>query len=273
MTRSRILRGAALLAALLFGGPFAADATVISGASSAFDATVVLQIPDLAVDVDEGPVTSLSGSAPPPYSLSDSETTGFSQNGVVFDAELTATFSTAISSDVDGAAGTRTTDAEGGISDVTITFTAFSTELLRVEISQIIGSASVTGDFGSLSASGSVAPIEVTVTVAGWSPWVYSLTPTPNQELLDNGVVRIVGNEQIVTCSGPVGGTDTCQIELNALHVYIDGPVLGHYTLGEAIVGHAFATMTAVPEPGTLALLGFGLALAAAARRRGTSGR
>jgi hypothetical protein len=250
----------------------AADATVISGASSAFDATVVLQIPALSVDVDEGPVTSLSGVAPPPYSLSASETTGFSHNGVVFDAALTATFSSAVSSDVDGAAGTRTTDAEGGIEDVTITFTAFSTEILRVEISQIIGSASVTGDFGSLSASGSTAPIDVTVMVAGWSPWVYSLTPTPNQQLVDNGVVRIVGNEQIVTCAGPVGGSDTCQIEVNALHVYIDGMVNGFYTQGEAVVGHAFAMMTAVPEPGTLVLLAFGLALSAAARRRGTIG-
>src|SRR5690606_9250421 len=178
----------ALSAALAFAAAPAAQATVISGASEAFDAIVDLEIPALDVDVMAGPVTSVSGTAPPPYSLSDSETTGLSQDGVIFDASATATFSSAASSNVDGLAGSRTTDASGGIEDVTITFSVGPIELLRIEISQIVSSASVVGEFGSLVATGFVEPIDVVIDTFDWNPWNFQLNPTPNQVLLDNGL-------------------------------------------------------------------------------------
>lgn len=268
MRSSVFALAAALLGGLVVCGVSPADATVISGASDAFDALVDLEIPSQSVDVMAGPVTSVSGTAPAPYDLFDSDVLGFVHGGVVFDANLAATFSSAASSDVDGLAGVRTTDAAGGIDDVTITFSAFSTEILRLEISQIIASASVMGEYGSLAASGSTGPIDVMIDTPDWNQWSYQLTPAPNQVLLDNGVVQIVANEQIVSCGGPSGGTDTCGIEVNALHVYIDGQINGAYTYGEVIVGHAFATMTAVPEPGTILLVGAGLAILSLRRRR-----
>lgn len=258
---------ATLGGALVLAGAPAAQATVIAGASDAFDATVDVEIPGLGVDIMEGPVTAVSGTAPAPYDLSDTEVTGLNHDGVVFDAGVTATFSSEASSDVDGFAGARTTDATGGIEDVTITLSIGPIELFRLEISQILGSASVTGDFGSLAASGSTAPMDVMVDTHDWNPWNFQLAPTPNEILLDNGVIQIVGNEQIVSCDGPVGGTDTCQIETNALHIFIDGTMNGSYTQGEIIVGHAFATMTAVPEPGTALLVGAGLVVLAVRRR------
>jgi hypothetical protein len=263
-----VLLTTAVAGALVLAGAPAAQATVISGASEGFDATVDIQIPSLAINFVGGPVTSVSGMAPAPYDLSDTETTGFSLNGVTFEVGVTASFASSASSDVDGASGARLTDAAGGIEDVTITLTSFSTEILRVEIAQIIGSASVLGDYGSLSASGSTGPIDVLIDTPDWNPWSFQLTPAANQLLFDNGVVQIVGNEQITSCDGPAGGTDTCTIEVNALHILIDGSINGSYTHGEVIVGHASATMTAVPEPGTVLLLGFGLVLLSLRRRR-----
>ena len=51
----------------------------------------------------------------------------------------------------------------------------------------------------------------------------------------------------------------------NALHIYLDG--LSGYN-GQIILGHSEASLSAIPEPGTAALLGLGLVVLARRRRR-----
>lgn len=259
-----LLRGLALLAAVAsLGVPLASQALVISGASSAFDATIDVSVsgPIVNASLSQGPFSSVSGSAPPPYDLSDALIPfNFSIDGLtVSGAKLFAE----ASSDVDGSSGAKTTDASGGLETVSITFVKNSITLFDLDITILTASASVTGDYGSLVASGSADILDANLYVWGYSPWYYGYgSPAPNTVLVDNGVVRIVLNEQVVDCSGPVAGVDTCSISVNAVHLEVDGTILLHDVVKDLIIGHAQATMTAViPEPGVALLLGAGLLL------------
>jgi len=104
------------------------------------------------------------------------------------------------------------------------------------------------------SAGGSATAFHVTT----------SLDPAylPNTTLYNSGGILIIANEQILGGDGSALRTLTT----NALRVSLS--IAGVVT-GSIIVGQSQAALSAVPEPGTAALLGLGLvAIAVRGRRR-----
>ena len=272
---------ASSLTVLLFGSLAAttAGATVISGASSGFDATFDASVNGTPV-LSAGPGAQAAGVAPPAYSLSDSmgsfvfsDIIPISDGDILIDYSVDLSTATA-TSNVDGGAGSRTTNASGGLSTVffNIAFdpTGFipAFDLLTLNASVLTADASVTGDFGSLVATGNSTIIGGSLFVFGEGTWTINAGPAVNTTLISLPGLSLVLNEQTENCSGPVGGTDTCSIDVNVGHLEVNKMIGTHMVGASVVVGHADASQVAVvPEPTTALLMGMGLALLAGRRR------
>ncbi len=263
--RTRTALASLALAVML---PTGALATNISAASEGFVASALLSV-DGSTIVDVPPVASSSGTAPGPYSdasgpvsFSDTQVLPIVGGDLIFDFELDVLASTA-DSDVDGAAGSRTTDASatGATGSFSITFdAAFGPDvpLVAITLDALTADASVSGDFGALVASGSSSIGSGTV---NGTP--FAANPLPNTVVLDLLGVKLTLNEQIEVC-----GPSDCSLEVNALHLEIDAVFIGKDIVGDVILAHADASQIAVPEGSALVLLGAaGLALALRRRR------
>jgi hypothetical protein len=248
------------LGTLLAGMP-AAEATVVSGSSSAYGLSVSLTLdvpilPDIDITVD--PTPSVSGTAPPPYSLSDS----------LLSLDVPNVLSTGLlevnaNSNVDGLPGVRFANADATVNDLSVL------DILLVavlEATTIQSTAEVSGDFGALVATGTTT-LEA-LSILGIP--VLDVTPAPNTVLLDVLGLTIIANEQIITGDG----ISNAGIEVNALHIIFDDFIAGIGLLsGDVIISHSEAELTAVrdivdvPEPGSLLILASGITLLFGLRR------
>jgi hypothetical protein len=252
------------LGTLLAGTP-AAKATVVSGSSSAYGESVSLTLTPLLpgpnVVVTSGPLPTVSGSAPPPYNLTDSVLT-LSIANVLSTGVLTVN----ASSDVDLLPGPRFAAADATVNDLSLSILT----ALGVDATTIQSTAEVSGDFGALVRIGTTTFEGLSI---GGFP-VLDLTPAPNTVLLDLLGISIIANEQIITGDG----ISNAGLEVNALHIsFLNVPAILGSTLGtltgDIIISHSEAELTAepnivdVPEPGSLLILASGITLLFGLRR------
>jgi len=147
--------------ALAIGISSAADATVISGSSSSYAESINLTTSLLGVvtgTITSGPAPTAAGTAPPPYSVSNSL---LSLNvGIPGLATITAGILTAsAASNVDGTAGSKTTSASASVANLAATVL----NLLEADATVIGSNAAVSGDYGALSATGGSNILGLTV--------------------------------------------------------------------------------------------------------------
>lgn len=291
--------GLGILVLGVAAAPGASWATVITGSSSAYDGTFLLNV-NGSSNSPSGPVSNVSGISTQgsyaPYDLSDPQTfPSLTQNVPVLFGTLSvslgsASTDTTATSDVDGGAGSRTTSATSTITGpdtivITFTPTGGSTQTLLDAVVPLdfMSSATVTGDYGSLAASTSTVisqsdPLSIWGTLFGQSSssegWTIGGSVYANHVYWDDGITSLVVHERTIDCSGPSGGVDTCSASVNALHFIIDDPtgsLFGTPLYTELVVGHSEALQVATaPEPAAgLLLLGSLAALVAVRRRSG----
>lgn len=246
----------------------AGHATVIAGSSSAYgvsaEATLDLPIlPDVGLSV--GPLPSVSGSAPPPYN--NSAQVADLQAGVPGTLSLTASvLETNAESNVDGMNGVRFASADATVTD--LDFSASTGSLidfatLSLTADAVGSTAEVQGDYGALVATGDTTLANASLnleTPLGTISVALDAMPAPNT-IVDVSALGLAGitlilNEQLIGGDG-ISSRD---IMVNAIHLILDVDLLGLAGLsGDIIIGHSEASLLAVPEPATLALMGLGV--------------
>jgi hypothetical protein len=279
-----------LLAALglvLASFPLAAQATVISSSSYGADGIFTLGVgASYGSPTTVGPDSNATGSGAAAYSVTDPRSMpSLTQNvpvalgtlGIVLGAASTDT-----SASFDGSSTTTGTSTITGPDTITITFTPTGGSALTLFTASVplsfSSSASVLGDYGTLSAAGSSTvtasgPVTIWGTLFGqtsWSQgWTVSGSIAANTVYWDDGITRLVLDEQTTDCSSSPG---SCNITVNALHFTINDPtgsLFGTPLYTDLIVGQSYAAQIAsLPEPALGLLLLGGLGLVATVRRR-----
>ena len=256
--------GASLLAGAIIV-PSAALADVTAGSSRGYGIYVSLQLIGIPIlTVPEQPLSQ--GSAPNPYTESG-QVLSVAASALGVASVGTGVIDSAASSDVDGGVGTRFADADSLVDDLAITLVPSALggpPLLSVAADTIGSDSIVNGDFGGLSAVGSMVLEDLSIAVSGTALNI-PINPSPNTVLWDAAGLRIVLNEQ---SSSVLAGS--ASISTNALHIELDDVLTtGGLLSGEIIVAHSDAQMTSVvPEPATFVGLAGGLALLSLLRRR-----
>lgn len=257
-TRLRVLGPVLAGVGLLTASLGAAHATVISGSSSAYAESIDLTFTTLfgSTTITSGPLPTASGTAPPPYNVANS-VASLSLGGPAF--SITAgILNAAASSTVDGLPGSRTTAASASIANFAVSVLSLFPVLSATLISS---TAQVSGDFGSLTPSGSASITGLTVLGVP-----VAVSSAPNTVLFNSLGLEIISNAQTVTADS---------IAVDALDITFDDVGVGGLASlsGSIILSHSQAEETAipnaVPEPISVAILCMGLLGLGLVRQRG----
>jgi hypothetical protein len=232
-------------------------ATVTASTSSAYGEFVDLTVTSylgVAANVTSGPLPAVSGSAPAPYNLTNS-----ALSASVLPFLSTGLLTVNASSNVDSSPGTRNTNADATVNNLSVLMSSFGIDLTATTVQS---TAAVSGDYGAFNAAGTTT-IEG-LTLNGVASLL--LTPAPNTILLSLPGLRIMLNEQIT--SGGLPGS--FGIGVNAIHVEFDHFLAPNLSLvnGDILIAHSQASMGLIPEPETYALMLAGLAVMGAIVRR-----
>lgn len=239
----------------------------ISAYSEGYAAYVDLNLLDLA-DIVLAPIPGdAHGQAPGPYNVTD-ETAKL----VIPDILTLDVLWGEASSDVDGVTdGDRHTRGFGEVAGLSLNLLG----LVTLDLGAINATASVNGDFGSMTASADTTVLEATGTILG-IPVDVDVSPSAEINLLG---ISIIFDERVENCSTD----DFCSIEANAIHINFDNLVLNGVTAGllgvetltgDVIVAHAYAEMKGgalapIPVPAAVWLFGTGImGLVGFARRK-----
>jgi hypothetical protein len=210
------------------------------------------------VNLDAGPLPmGVNGTAPGPYTDSD---TALNVNvstsiPIVASAAVAAgTVNASAASSVDGLLGARTTTASGGViglnlDTVTLPILGPGINLLVID-GTLSSTAQISGDFGSLVATGTTVVESLALTISGipvnLSAYVnVPIAPNTSVNLAALGIANasLILNEQVIA-------GDQSLIVVNAFHLNVN---VANSIVAQVILGHSQAQMTAigVPEPAT----------------------
>jgi hypothetical protein len=282
------------------------------GTSSAHGLSVNTHLLDLntllgiGVDAVLAPTPTASGNAPAPFSVSNSVASASANASsallgggtISVSAGGGANLLTArASSTVDGLAGSRNAQGSAAVANFSSSLNLLgrisllnSANVFNFGAQTLTSTASVSGDYGALSATGDSVIIDANGAGDGFATFsVLGLNfnlpvdaqghAAPNTSLTINtasavafgdhlgtdlaGSIHIILNEQIVTGDG----ITSRGMEVNALHITFDHVGASFFNVlnvhlddnnlvnGDIIVGHSQALLTAVPEPTSLCLL------------------
>ncbi len=257
------------LAALLLAGAVWApgvQAVAVSGTSEG--AGVQASVSLLATPLLDLNLPNVSGSSPAPYNLSQT-LVGVNAPTSVLTLD-TGILTGAASSDVDGAAGFRTTSGTGTVNGTVLEIDLLSNVSLTASV--LSSTSTITGDFGSLMASGSsiITNAVLTIDQPLLLPTIVlnlDANAAPNT-MVSSSVLSALGifvvlNEQIQNCSSFL-----CSLETNALHIGLN-PLGLQLASADIKLGHSYASMAAaVPEASEWGMMLAGLGLVGFAARR-----
>lgn len=190
------------------GGPTAS--------ASAFGESVNVQVIPAAgngVSVQSGPLPIAAGSAPPPFSNSNSaasSTVTSAQTGQIL---KTGVLTVNASSNVPGGSDVS---ADATVNSVDLDVTSL-TPLLTLNATVVQSTANIGGSCGALTRTGTTTLASATGTLLGNPLPAIQSSPPPNTVLLDTLGIRVVLNEQF---SGG-DGVNNASLTVNAIHVYL----------------------------------------------------
>lgn len=277
-----------------------AGAAVVSGTAEGYGVATDLNAFGGALSITVLPVPGgVSVTAPAPDNASDTVLSVDVSNSLDVGTLLKTTYglglttgviSATADSNVDGGAGSRQSNATAsvdgldfGVGTLNI-LDLLSVTTVGLTADTISSSASVTGDVGGFSATGSTTLENANLSIAGLSLLGIGLdgsgdlvsAPAPNLTILDALGVTVVLNRQLV--NGAVDGVcavEACSISVDAIAIEFSDFVFGGNLLnGGLTIGHSEASLAGVspvPVPAAVWLFGSGLVgIIGIARRRRT---
>ncbi len=168
------------------------------------------------------------------------------------------------STNIDGLSGARMTTGSSVVNNLNLNVaTVIATpSLIHIDATTITSQSTASGSIGSLAAVGTSIITGLTVSVNGISIVVAAGPYAPNTFVALNLLgASLELNEQITSGNG----LTSVSIQTNAIHlrlanvgVLVAGGSIGTVS-GDVIIGHSDATLNAVPEPSSLALMGCAL--------------
>jgi hypothetical protein len=229
-----------------------AHATVTSGTSSGYGEDISLTLtPTIGtvVNITSGPLPTITGTAPSPYSLTNSLASA-SVSGIL----STGILNVAASSTVTGLAGTVSTQGSSIVNGLNLAIL----NVLGITSGVIQTTSTVTGDVGTLTPAGTTTITNLAV--GGLAPFNASITPVANDVILNLLGVEVTLNRQVTTDTAALASirTDGIAVDFTNVAAVINGTagVLN----GEITIATSTATeRLAVMEPATIAELSTGL--------------
>lgn len=293
-----------------------ADAITVNSASKGYGVQVDLEVANL-VGIDLVHPDALGqvskGHAPGPYNKSASAVSVSADASANIDVNIIGIALTDVelqlagvdgianstaTSSVDGSPGHHSTSASGSVNDLVLNIgkanagvlmfpDLLNLDFMKIEANTLKSTASVSGDHGSLSRSGSTIIQDLKISIAGLELDIPAALATMSilADVDSMGKITVPENTTLIDINGIAGlnltlnevirtgdGKSEAGIEVNALHLSFDGVSLGISGLdvvnGDVILGHSKAESEAIPEPTGFVLVATSVGALLLRRRR-----
>jgi hypothetical protein len=207
--------------------------------SSAFGESVasnLLPFVGSGVVIGSGPLPSAAGTAPPPYSDSDSVASVAVSSVPTGQILSTGVMTVNATSTVPGGNNVHADATVNGV-DVDVV-TALVTKLLTLDATVVQSTADIDGPCGTLVATGTTTLASASGTLNG-VPLAIAANPPPNTVLVNTAGIRVVLNEQLLSGDG----VTSLSLTVNAIHITFTNVVVGGIGIlnGDIIIASSHA--------------------------------